>query len=390
MQKEPSERTLTFQLEGRLDASNAGALEEELTAALERSRPSHVVLDAGRLAYISSAGLRVVTRLLRCGVSVTLTDVTPAVYEVLDMTGLTEMAEVRKRLREVSVDGLKQIGAGAFGRVYRLDGERVIKVYTGAAASLERIEGERQAARQAFVHGIPSAIPFDTVCVEDGYGSIYELIDARTVGQAAAGDPAHVDDYARRTAALLRQLHQTRFEEGSLPDARGIFQGWIDVAEASGLYEATTIAALRAQVDAIPPRDTFVHGDFHPANIMVMPDGELMLIDMGDASMGDPVIDLAGTYHVLRVAARRPGGAERLTGMSSDLLDRFWATFVRAYYETDDAAQVEAIERRLALAAMPRTMGSNARSKLIDDDERRRVARELERAFQAGRPSGSA
>jgi aminoglycoside phosphotransferase (APT) family kinase protein len=117
---------------------------------------------------------------------------------------------------------------------------------------------------------------------------------------------------------------------------------------------------------------------------MVMPDGELLLIDMGDASMGDPRIDLAGTYHVVRVAGSRPGGAMRFCGMPQDMLERLWDVFARAYFDVTDDVQLEEIERKLAFFALPRTMGSTARSKLLTEEVRRRQARELEQAFLAG------
>jgi len=104
---------------------------------------------------------------------------------------------------------------------------------------------------------------------------------------------------------------------------------------------------------------------------------------MGDASVGDPVIDLAGTFHVLRIAATRPGGALRLTGMTDDLLECLWGIFVRTYSDVDDDEDVLEIERRLRLYALPRTMGSTARTKLIADEVRRKQAAELEQAFLA-------
>lgn len=373
--------TLTLYLEGRIDANNAPDIEENISRLMGRVFPERVLLDCGNLVYLSSAGLRIIMRLLKRGADVRIVNATPEVYDVLDMTGISEIVPATRLPREQSIEGLRQIGAGAFGRVYRLDAERVIKVYAPEVNPLDKIERERTAARQAFIHGVPSAIPFETVRVGREHGIVYELVDARTLGEAVTEEPSRLDEYCTRMAQLLRQLHDTHFEEGQLPDARGIFYGWIDVAEKSGLYAPRTIELLRRFVDGFGTADTFVHGDFHPANIMVMPDDELLLIDMGDASMGSPMIDLAGTFHVLRIAARRPGGAERLCGMSSEALDRLWTTFVRCYFNVESPADIESIESQLRIRALPRTMGSTARSKLIDDETRRRQARELEQQF---------
>lgn len=379
-----SEGTLTVCLDGRIDSNNASDVEDELIALVGQASTSHVRLDADGLTYISSAGLRMVMKLIKGGSIVSFVNVPPHIYDVLDMTGFTEIVNVQRRLREVSLDGLQQIGAGAFGRVYRLDPERVIKVYSPQVNPLEKIERERQAARQAFVHDIPSAIPFETVRVGDEHGIIYELIDAKTLGEAVVANPDRLEVYARRMAQLLLKLHATHFAQGQLPDARRIFHEWVDIAERSKLYTVGTIGRLRQFVDTIPERDTFVHGDFHPANIMVMPDDELLLIDMGDSSMGNSIIDTAGTYHVLRIAAKRPGGAERLTGMPQDMLERVWRIFVTEYFGMHQTEEIDALERRLAFAALPRTMGSTARSKLLTDEVRQRQARQLEERFLAG------
>ena len=40
-----------------------------------------------------------------------------------------------------------------------------------------------------------------------------------------------------------------------------------------------------AYIDLIPKRNTLIHGDFHEKNILVR-DGELEMIDMGDISQG--------------------------------------------------------------------------------------------------------
>ncbi len=51
--------TLIAVANGRVDSTNAGVFQEELTVATTGDDPS-VVLDLGGLSYISSAGLRVI------------------------------------------------------------------------------------------------------------------------------------------------------------------------------------------------------------------------------------------------------------------------------------------------------------------------------------------
>ena len=112
---------LTILLERRVDSGSAEQTERELFAAVESEPESVLVLDAGELEYISSAGLRVLMKLrkqIRTPLSVI--KVLPEVYDIFDVTGFTELLEVHKRLRNISAEGVN-------GKVYRLTQDEMIK-----------------------------------------------------------------------------------------------------------------------------------------------------------------------------------------------------------------------------------------------------------------------
>ena len=106
---------------------------------------------------------------------VTVNNVSSEVYEIFNVTGFTEILNVKKALREVSIEGCEMIGAGGYGSVYRIDAETIVKVYHNA--SLEFIEKERELSKRAFLLGVPTAISFDTVKVGEQYGVVYEICD---------------------------------------------------------------------------------------------------------------------------------------------------------------------------------------------------------------------
>ena len=54
---------LYIAVEGRIDASNAAQAEEKIFSIKNDNPGKHTVLDADKLEYISSAGLRVILRL---------------------------------------------------------------------------------------------------------------------------------------------------------------------------------------------------------------------------------------------------------------------------------------------------------------------------------------
>ena len=151
----------------------------------------------------------------------------------------------QKEYKKVSIEGLPLIGAGANGAVYRLNQEQIIKVYNPLTNPMGKILQEKKTAKEAFTHGIPTAISFDMVQVDEKYGIIYEMIDAKTLGTTMSENPEQLDALAVRMAQLLKKLHSTEFEPGVLPDARDSLMIWVKVAEQSGVYDDDLIDKMR-------------------------------------------------------------------------------------------------------------------------------------------------
>ena len=94
--KSGSGSTLTLALEGRLDTSTAPQLEAELNASLNGVKD--LTLDMAGLAYLSSAGLRVVLaaqkRMNRQG-HMTVTHVCDDIMEVFEITGFVDILDIK-------------------------------------------------------------------------------------------------------------------------------------------------------------------------------------------------------------------------------------------------------------------------------------------------------
>jgi anti-anti-sigma factor len=87
--KDQSEEKLVLSLEGRLDTITAPDLHEQLIPEFDKMK--HIQLDCKRLAYVSSAGLRVFligekTAKARGG-KMSLVNVSAEIKEILEMTG---------------------------------------------------------------------------------------------------------------------------------------------------------------------------------------------------------------------------------------------------------------------------------------------------------------
>ena len=325
--------TNTLQLSGRIDSVNAAEWETKLAGQLDTEKET--IFDAAALEYISSAGLRVLLKIQKSlSQKARIVNVSPDVYEILEVTGFSELFDVTKRLRKVSVDGCEVIGQGGNGTVYRIDRETIIKVYN-PGTSMEKIALEKKYAREAAKNVIPTAISFDTVEVGDRYGIVFELLNATTVGRAISDEPDRIKEYGTKMGQLLRILHTTDVPSGTLPTIREKVACWIDYMEAHYL-EAEDAALLRNVLSAIPERNTILHCDFHEGNVMVQ-DGELILIDLDDICTGHPVFDLVFNYmgHVI-AAQSMPQVIEKSMQLSPENALKTRETMLKTYFGTDD------------------------------------------------------
>ena len=167
-----NEGLLTIYLDGRIDSNNAAETEQKIADIRAAQTHTAVAFDAEELEYLSSAGLRIILRTKKAEPALKITNVGLEVYEILDMTGFTEMMTVEKAYRKISIDGCEVIGEGANGKVYRVNDDTIVKVYINAD-SLEDIQRERELAKRAFVLGIPTAISYDVAKVGDCFGSVF-------------------------------------------------------------------------------------------------------------------------------------------------------------------------------------------------------------------------
>lgn len=85
----------TIALDGRLDTVTAPELEAELAALLDTA--DSLTIDMEKLAYISSAGLRVILKTQKALADkggFKLTNVQDAVMEVFDITGFSDFLTI--------------------------------------------------------------------------------------------------------------------------------------------------------------------------------------------------------------------------------------------------------------------------------------------------------
>ena len=370
MKAECKNNILTVFLEGRIDSYNAEQVEKEVNEIRSANTYSEIVFDAGELKYISSAGLRMVLRTRKAEPTLKIINVCPDVYDIFDMTGFTEMITVEKAFRTLSVDGCEIIGRGAKGTVYRYDPETIIKVYKNPD-SLPDIKNERELARKAFVLGIPTAISYDVVKVGDSYGSVFELLSAKSFSQLIAEEPGKIDEYVKLYAELLKKIHTTEVKADDMPDIKETVMKWVNAD--TPYLEADKAEKLKTLVEAVPDTLNMLHCDYHTNNIM-MQNGETLLIDMDTLAHGHPIFELANIYITyVGFGEENPQIVESFIGLPYKTATLIWDKFLPLYLDTNDEEKLNEVCGKVKLLSYTRLMRHTVRRGGADTEEGRKT-----------------
>ena len=349
---------LYIAIEGRIDASNAAAAEEKVFSIKKENPGKNVVIDADKLEYISSAGLRVILRLRKEEPKLAIINVAADVYEVFDMTGFTDMVTIEKAYQRMSVEGCEFIAKGANGAVYRYNDETILKTYF-AKDALPEIKQERENARRAFVLGINTAIPYGIVRVGDGYGTVTELLNATSVTKLIRKDPEDMTLAAKYYIDMLKCIHSTEVEDGEVPDMKETALAWADFVSAH--IPEDQGKKLRALIEAVPKKNTLMHGDYHTNNIMVQ-NGEPLLIDMDTLCMGHPVFELGSMFNAfVGYSELDHQNMMDFFGYSFETAGKFWNMALKMYLGTDDEAVCQSIAEKAMIIGYTRMLRRSIR-----------------------------
>lgn len=350
-------------IKGRIDSTNAAQVEQALQAQI--SGQTDIVLDAEELDYISSAGLRVILRIRKEHPELRIVGVNSDVYEILDMTGFTEMMPVEKAYRVVSVEGAEEIGRGSNGTIYRIDKDNVVKVYNNPEA-LADIRHEREVAKLALILGIPTAISYDVVKVGDSYGSVFELLNARSFAKILAREPEKLDWCVEEFAKMLKLIHSTEVPKGKLPDMRERALDW--AAFMKDYLPESAGEKLGSMVAAIPHDDHMLHGDYHTKNLELQND-EVLLIDMDTLAVGHPIFELGSMYNsFIGFSELNHNIILEFQGFDWQLATTFWRKSLAAYLGTNCPTKLREVEDKARILGYTRMIRRAIRRKGLETE----------------------
>lgn len=333
MRFEIKDEVLTLYLEGELNSYNAENIEKEIDKTLKDQKFEKLVVDFSRISYISSAGLRIMLKLKQTYNNFSIVETTLEVYDVFNMTGFTNIMDVKKGLKRVYITGAEVVGDGYYSTVYRIDKDTIIKVFN-RVSDTEQVERELKLAKEAFILGIPTAISFDIVRVDDKLGLRYEMLDCQSLKNMIIKYPERRDEFTKKYAALLRKMNTTECLNPNIPDIKAHYLTKLEKIKEYLPDEVNT--KLLKMFNAIPERKTLIHGDCHFKNIMVQND-ELLLIDMDTLSVGHPIFELAALYApYVAFNEDEPGNSMSFFGISDEEAKDLYNNLLNLYFGKDD------------------------------------------------------
>jgi aminoglycoside phosphotransferase (APT) family kinase protein len=220
-------------------------------------------------------------------------------------------ALVRSLLREQHPDlvrlELREVCGGWDNKVWRLGEELAVRLpRTPRASSLLRCE---QQWLPVLASRLPLPVPTPVRVGEPSvrFPRIWTVV--RWVGgEPADRTPISRPEAAETLAGFLRALHRKAPEEAPASPKRGVPLGTLG-ADFDGVFAAVASRDVAADVRRVWERaiaapawrhaPVWLHGDLHPANVLVS-DGTLCgVIDFGELCAGDPATDLAAAWVLL-------------------------------------------------------------------------------------------
>lgn len=150
------------------------------------------------------------------------------------------------------------------------------------------VEHEFNNAKSVFRLGIKTPRAYKMVCIAGRNGILYD----RVIGDALSSKIYEANKNEK--AVWLNRfvdLHKKLLGH-SMDDA-------MDYKDFLKLFAANSAETI-ARIDELKDGNCLLHGDFHPGNVMVDANGDLILVDMMNICKGPAAYDIARTYFLLR------------------------------------------------------------------------------------------
>jgi aminoglycoside phosphotransferase (APT) family kinase protein len=223
-----------------------------------------------------------------------------------------------------------KLAEGRTAEIFEWGRDQIAKCYRPDAAH-DAAEREYALARSAFLAGIPTPQPLRACSIDKRPAVIFERVHGETMSRGLMQQPGTAPALSSTLAGIHTRIHSTALTP-ALPAQKDQLRSRIN--RAPGLDTHTHIQ-LSNRLDALPDGVALCHGDFHTDNVLAAATGYIT-IDWVDATLGNPLADVANTALLMRHGTLPPGLSASDKAAIAELREAFVQMYLARYCELLD------------------------------------------------------
>lgn len=225
----------------------------------------------------------------------------------------------------------KPIALGRTAQIYAWQDGLVLKLFNDWFAE-GSVRYEAEVSRAVHAAGLPVPAVGDVIEVDGRFGLIYERVDGISMVEVLSTKPWKLLSYARSLAELHAQMHRDVAID-DIPSQRERLEH--KISQAKGLEPELQEAAL-TELDRMPVGTSLCHGDFHPGNVLITDKGPV-IVDWIDATIGNPIADVARTSIILLEASQ----SEARSVIERTALSWLHHTYLKRYFRLNPGGEAQ-------------------------------------------------
>lgn len=184
------------------------------------------------------------------------------------------------------------IASGASAELFDIGGGQALKLFRGSVSD-EMIAREADASVHAAACGVPTAAAIGQHNHNGQRGIVYPRLEGVTVMDWIRHNPMRAGWALNQMGEVHAAMH--RAKGGTLRLLKQVLATDIAYGPAPNALQSAAIAYL----ETLPDGDALTHGDFHLGNVMMTPQG-MMVIDWSKAAAGHPAADAVRSEMLMR------------------------------------------------------------------------------------------
>jgi len=230
----------------------------------------------------------------------------------------------------------KLIGQGRTSEVFEWGQDRILKLFKKGFPKAA-IENEYEISINIYKQLNLSPKVCELIEIDNRNGIIYERINGITMMKVIASKPWKVKKEAQRLARLHKSIQQK--VDFKLSNYKTRLKDNISKTE---LLQGDVKMRLYEYIDELEEGNILCHGDFHPDNVIITKDGEI-IIDWMTATQGNPLADIARTSIMFKF-----GVVPAKTYIEKQIINfirtKFYSEYIKHYIKLT-GVKIEQIEK---------------------------------------------